>query len=199
MIDFIEMSQTDLCSISLSFLGVLTGNLDVGPVQMPPVGETLTVIQSRVKTFTPGVGAVNVTVLSHGCMKLKCVSRNLKTVGHIFPLTSSVLEVHPVPIGTVLPVRVVFDCAVTNKVDGRHSVVSRTGVACLGTPSALIFVQSPSDRTFMLVRPSFAGFKIVACNAVPFRGTIFITNGVSVVEAIGRNPGKGSDKDKGTR
>ena len=61
----------------------------------------------------------------------------------------------PVPIGTILPVWVVSDCAISFKVHWRHSMLLRTFVASFGAPFTLIFTQFPSNRTFVFIGPTF--------------------------------------------
>ena len=78
-------------------------------------------------------------------------------------------------------------------------MVVRTGVAGFGTPSALILSQRPSDRRFVLVGPSLTGLQIVACDPVPFGGSVIVAFGESVVEGLCRNAaGEGSENGNRT-
>lgn len=105
----------------------------------------------------------------------------------------------PMPIGTILPIGVVCNGTITPEIDGRHSMVVRTGVAGFGTPSALVLSQRPSDRRFVLVGPSLTRFQIVACDPVPFGGAEIVAFGESVVEGLRRNAaGEGSENGDGT-
>lgn len=124
---FVKVRQRDFGGVAMSFLGVLTGNRHIHALHPPPVGETLTVVQTRVAAFAIFV-AINLAIFSLGHMYLQGVTFNGKRVIQVVPIAGTIFVLHPVPIGAFLAVGTSLDGSVSMQINGRLTVQTASAI-----------------------------------------------------------------------
>jgi hypothetical protein len=77
--------------------------------------------------------------------------KTIHVFGYDFWITSYV----PVPIGAVLPVGIIGNGSISDKIHRRHSMVEGAAISSQRTRNAHVLFQFPSNGTQMFVGPSF--------------------------------------------
>ena len=95
MINLIKVRQLNLCCVSFPFLDMLTWDLNISSWKIPPIGETLTVVEFWKFAFSVCVDTVNITITPDRRMDLQRMSRDFKRVRHVFPLAGPIQKLNP--------------------------------------------------------------------------------------------------------
>lgn len=125
MLYFVEMGQGDFCVVAFTLLGVFTWNRDLCVSQVPPIRETLTVIQSRVSSTECFVKALKVSIIVNWCKYLKRVALNQEVVAmdgivainDVLPLASTILVFHEMPVRALFHVWMLPETTITVEID----------------------------------------------------------------------------------
>ena len=161
MSNLIEVSKCHLGSITKPFLSMLTRNLNICPLQPPPVRKALAVIQARKSTPHSFFPTINFSIVSNWNPNLQSVSIDFKFSLHAVPGTRVIFILHPVPIFTFLMVWMSVFSNVSPHVNGGLSVHTTVSFwTILWTPFTIVShgIQFPLKKgEILLHRREFVG------------------------------------------
>jgi len=119
---------------------MLAGYHDISTLHPPPIWEPFAVVQSRVASTLSFLIAIDFAVVHLGCMNLQSMTLNGELVFHVFPGTSVVSVLYPVPVRAFFFVFTPKLSAVAMKINRRLSMNPTILAFSFWAPHALITV-----------------------------------------------------------
>lgn len=142
------MGQCNFRVVSFPLLGMLTWNRDFCVSQMPPIRETLTVVQSWVSSTKCLVKALKIPIIINWGKNLKCMALNLEAVAmhriividDVFPFASATLVSHKMPVRAFLLVWVLPETTIAVEINWRLTMLSTRLLICRA-PLAVVVIN----------------------------------------------------------